>query len=333
MTGRTLTRREMLAMDGPPEGEADHWIRVHRAAMACRFEIVLSGEAAAFVPAARQSLAELDAIEAELTVFRDTSELARVNREAPAAAVATTPMVFALLELCRELHAATGGAFDPTSTPLSRAWGFLARDGRLPEPDEIATARARVGMDGVTLDPGSRAVRFARPGLELNLGAVGKGYALGVMAARLRAAGARHALLSASGSSVVALGGGAEGWPVTLRPSGWDGGPIAHMRLREIAMGTTGAGEQFVEVDGRRYGHVIDPRTGWPAEGLRSATVMCADAASADALSTAFFVGGPALAERFCATHPQVLALLAPHDGPVQVFGACDGAAVATASS
>ena len=93
------------------------------------------------------------------------------------------------------------------------------------------------------------------------------------------------------------------------------GRPIATLSLRNAALGTSGAGEQFVVQDGRRYGHVIDPRTGWPADGILSASVVASDAARADALSTAFLVGGLDLARRYCGEHPDVLALITPDDG------------------
>jgi thiamine biosynthesis lipoprotein len=95
---------------------------------------------------------------------------------------------------------------------------------------------------------------------------------------------------------------------------------MARVWLRDSALGTSGAGEQFVVVDGRRYGHVLDPRTGWPADGILSATVVCSSAADADALSTAFLVAGPALAERYCAHHHGVLALITPDDGSGRTF-------------
>ena len=111
--------------------------------------------------------------------------------------------------------------------------------------------------------------------------------------------------------------------------------PLARVWLRDAALGTSGAGEQFVVADGTRYGHVIDPRTGWPAAGVLSATVIASSAAVADALSTAFFVGGVELAERYCATHPGVMALVTPDDGSEtpRVFGKVAGAIVRTASA
>jgi thiamine biosynthesis lipoprotein len=327
--GRPLSRRQLFAIPrGSEPPEEGHWIRVHRRAMACRFEVTLSDEDARHVPAARAALDEVDRIEDVLTVFRDTSEVASVNRSAAAGPVGVTPMLFALLERCRSVHTATGGAFDPTSTPLSRAWGFLAREGRLPTEEEIAAARAAAGFEKVELDARRRTVRFLAPGVGLNFGAIGKGYALDLVAAGLRAAGVPKALLSAGGSSVLSFGEG-HGFAVDVT-SPRRAGVIARLRLREAALGTSGAGEQFFEVEGRRYGHVIDPRTGWPAEGVLSASVVAPSAAEADALSTAFLVAGPELAASFCATHPGVMALLVPESEAASVltFGASEGAEV-----
>jgi thiamine biosynthesis lipoprotein len=164
-------------------------------------------------------------------------------------------------------------------------------------------------MDGVTLDPAARTVRFRRPGMELNLGSIGKGYALGKAATTLRSRGVERALLSAGGSSVLALGGGRAGWVIDLR-SRRVSERLARLRLWDGALATSGGGEQFVEVDGTRYGHVLDPRTGRPASGVVSVSVVAADPAVADALATAFLVGGIDSARRYCATHIDTLALI-----------------------
>jgi FAD:protein FMN transferase len=307
--GRPLTRRHLFRVPRG-EGEGGHWIRVHRRAMACRFEITLSDEDARHVPAARAALDEVGRIEGALTVFRESSEVSGVNRDAGAGPVAVSPMLFGLLSLCRRLHEATGGAFDPTSASLSRAWGFLVREGRLPAPEEIEAARAAVGFDKVELDAGARTVRFHAPGVGLNFGSIGKGYALDLVAEQLKTEGVPRALVSGGGSSVLAFGGGA-GFPVDVT-SPCCPGVLARLLMREGGLGTSGAGEQFFEKDGRRYGHVIDPRTGWPAEGVVSASAVARSAAEADALSTAFLVAGPELAASYCRTDPSVMALLVP---------------------
>jgi thiamine biosynthesis lipoprotein len=295
--------------------------------MACRFEVTLPGYAGRDVPAAQAALQLVDRLEDRLSVFRSASELCAVNERAAAEAVRVGPEVLDLVRRCKSLYEATEGAFDPTSTPLSRSWGFLVRSGRLPTSAEIAQARARVGMSAVALDERDRSVRYARPGIELNFNAIGKGYAIDGAAHVLDERGVGRALLSAGGSSLRALRGGREGFVVDVRSPRQADGPLARLRLRHAALGTSGAGEQFFEAEGRRYGHVLDPRTGGPAEGTLSASVVADDAATADALATAFLVGGQDLAERYCRAHARTLALITLESDPAQlhVVGGHDG--------
>jgi thiamine biosynthesis lipoprotein len=245
-----------------------------------------------------------------------------VNRDAASGPVTVSAGLIELLGLCRDLHRATGGAFDPTSTSLSREWGFLGRQGRRPSAEQIEAARARVGMERVVLSEAEHAVSFTTPRVELNLGSIGKGWALDLIARSLRGRGLRRALVNAGGSSF--LGWGADHWNVSLSPGGE---ALAHLHLRRAALGTSGVGEQYFEVEGRRFGHVIDPRSGWPVAGVRSATVVTADAAVADALATAFLVGGSALARTWCADHPGTLALLVLDEDPrtLVAYGSREG--------
>jgi len=294
--------------------------------MACRFVVTLSGEDGRHIPAAREALDEVDRLEAVLTVFRDTSEVAELNRVAALRPVPVGRDVRVLLARSRELRAATEGAFDPTSLPLSRCWGFLRRSGRLPAPEEIEAARESVGLEHVTLDEEAGTVRYARSGVELSFNSIGKGYAVDRVAAVLGERGVGRALVSAGGSSVRAIGGGAEGFRIDVRSPRLSA-PLARLRLRDAALGTSGAGEQFFAADGRRYGHVLDPRTGWPTEGVLSVSVVGDDGATADALATAFLVGGASLAERYCAAHPDTLVLVTGEDEPerLHVFGSHEG--------
>jgi FAD:protein FMN transferase len=311
-----LTRRDLLSISWGQDNDPrrQHWIRVHRRAMACRFEVTLSGERAAGIPAARDALEEADRLEALLSIFRDTSDISRINEQAGIAAVTVEDDVIDLLMYCQALSAATAGAFDITSGPLSRCWGFLKREGRLPAASEIAAAMRLTGMEKLSCERESNRVALSTPGAAINLGAVGKGFAVQAIGAVLWRRGIRQALVSAGGSSVIALGGPDDGWPVDVTSSGPAHRVLARLRLRNAALGTSGAGQQFVEVDGARYGHIIDPRNGHPAAGVLNATVVTADAATADALATAFLVGGIELARRYCDANPGTLALITPDD-------------------
>ena len=327
---RHFSRRDFFVVPALGRSKAaDFWVRVNREIMACRFEVVLPGERAEATPVAREALDYADRLEGVMTIFREGSDLSHVNREAHVAPVPVDHELFRVLELAAAIHHRTDGAFDITSAPLSRCWGFLRRDGRIPSSEQIASALAHVGMCHVRLDSDSCTVGFDREGVALNLGAIGKGFALDRMAQFIRARGVHQALLSAGASSILGFGGGDEPWPVDLT-SAVTGQRLARLHLDSGAVGTSGAGEQFFEADGVRYGHVIDPRSGWPAAGVLSASVITSDAASADALSTAFLIGGPAMAERYCARHPGVLALITPDDGshrPLQ-FGSYGGVKV-----
>jgi len=323
-----ISRRSFFAWASRPE-EDDCWIRVHRQAMACRFEILLSGEDKTHLPVVHKALDEIERVESVLTVFRPTSLLVHLNERAAQEAVPVDQELFGLIKLCSALHIQTRGAYDVTTTPLSRCWGFLKREGRLPSADQIEGARAKVGMERIELDEARHTVRFLSPGVELNFGSVGKGYALGRAGGLLRKSGLRNALLSAAGSSVLAMGGEGGDWVIDIR-SRRAKARLGRLRLRDGALGTSGAGEQFVEIDGRRYGHVLDPRTGWPASSTLSASVVASDPAMADALSTAFLVGGSELARGYCEAHADTLALITPDDGTerTQSFGSYPGASV-----
>jgi thiamine biosynthesis lipoprotein len=311
---RTLLTRAPQVVRRARPAVADTWLRVHRVAMACRFEVLLSGEDERYTAAAHDALREADRLEAAWSIFRDSSELSAINRQAATATVPVSPELFDLLARAQDLSTRTGGVFDVTTTPLSRVWGFVARDGRVPDPAALEAARGIVGMHRVRLDAVARTVAFTDPGVELNLGAIGKGAAVDAVTARLASHGVRHALVSAAGSSVRALGGRDGGFVVDVTSPLVDRPRLVRLRLRGGALGTSGAGVQHVLHDGRRLGHVLDPRTGWPASGVLSASVIAADAATADALSTAMLVGGVPLAETYCAAHPETLVLVTTED-------------------
>ncbi|HKE60615.1 MAG TPA: FAD:protein FMN transferase [Pyrinomonadaceae bacterium] len=312
------TRRNFLNLvrQRTPPTE-DCWLHVNRTAMACRFEVTLPATEETGVVVATEALDEIDRLEAQLTVFRPGSEVSFINRVAATEEVTVQPALFDLLALCKQLYAETEGAFDITSGPLSRCWGFLKREGRLPGENEIALARSVVGSDKLILDSEHKTVRYRQSGVEINLGSIGKGFALDQVGARLRAR-IPTALLNAGASSMRAVGSGkgGEGWEVGLRHPRSKFRRLGVLRLHDCALSTSGSEEQFFTVAGRRFGHIIDPRTGWPADGVTSVTVVTSSAAVSDALATAFFVGGRKLAESYVATHKDVLVIMLESEAP-----------------
>ncbi len=197
----------------------------------------------------------------------------------------------------------------------------------MPSDAERAEALNRVGMQGVTLDPAARSVRFLRPGLEFNLGSIGKGYALDRLGELLgEEAGIRSFLLHGGCSSVLARGSQGpddRGWPIGIQHPWIPRRRLAQVWLRNRALATSAATFRHLIHQGRRLGHILDPRTGWPAEGMASATVLAPTAAEADALATAFYIQGPQWSREYCATHAEVAAVLLPQTpvGPPIVLG------------
>jgi thiamine biosynthesis lipoprotein len=293
--------------------------------MACEVAVLLP-EHSPSVADAREALGEADRIEAAWSIFRADSELSVINRAAAAGQCPVSPELGRLLARCASLTDVTAGAFDITATPLSRCWGLLARQGAAPSAETLDAARRVVGMRHVLLDLDAEppTVRFAREGVELNLGAVGKGYAVGCIARHLRTRGVAPALVSAGDSSIEAVGSPRGGWAIGLRGHGG-----LELRLSRGATGTSGSGEQQFSDGDRRRGHVIDPRTGEPVDAVNRVTVVTGDAATADALSTAFLIGGPDLARQYLERHDETLVILSVSGSTTPVImGRTSGAAV-----
>lgn len=302
----------------PPPGNLA-LLRVSRRAMATTFEIAIPYGTPNALPAAEAALDLIDELEEQMTVYRDTSEVSRLN--AAGRTDAMEPQLFALLQRCAVLTHDTGGAFDVACGALVKCWGFHKRQGRIPTGAELNEAMARTGFRHVILNADTRAVRFARPGVELNLGAVGKGYALDRAAELIRTQfGIRSALLHAGGSSVRAVGRPPtdfRGWRVSIRHPHDDRRTLGSVFLDDEALGTSADTYQHFEYNGKRYGHVLDPRTGRPVGGTRSASCIAPTAADADALSTAFFVGGANWTADYCSTRDHLrVVVLGEADSP-----------------
>jgi len=273
-------------------------VTLARRAMATRFEIVLHGENAPRLQGAgEEALAEVERIEAQLSIYRPTSELARVNACAARQPVRVSPPVFRLLEQARQLHRESGGAFDITIAPLVRCWGFMNGSGTMPDAAEVARVRRQVGMQHVFLDAENLTVQFDTEGVMLDLGAIGKGYAIDRAAETLREAGVTSALLHGGTSTVYGIGQppGGDAWKVAIESQPGEGATapwMATVPLQDEALSVSAVWGKFFEHEGKTFGHVLDPRSGQPVANAVLSAVVLPSATETDALSTALLVLG-----------------------------------------
>jgi len=305
-------------------------VAVARHAMATRFEIVLHGEnEVGLRAAAEEALDEIERLEAQLNLYQPTSEISHINARAAFEPVRVEPLLFRLLQHAQRLSRETEGAFDITVAPLMRCWGFMRGTGRLPDQAEVTKAREKVGMQWVSLDEDHFTVSFAREGVMLDLGSIGKGYALERAAERLREAGVTRGILHGGTSTVYALGPPPDStaWKVAVprpdfgeqtialgatrvnEPSRLDRF-LAVVPLNDEALSVSAVwGKSFAAGD-RVYGHVIDPRKGEPVDGAVLAAVALPSATESDALSTALLILGSEGHERVAARRAGMRTLL-----------------------
>lgn len=322
LTGRSALRQvehagnqiaDHLADRSPPEAGAT--IRLETRAMACPWCVVLNPVLPQTVMAASQALDLVHILEQQLTVYRDDSEVSRLNQHADNAPQVVEERLLHLFQRALAFHRDTEGAFDPTSGELILLWRRCRNEGRIPTQAEIDDALTCTGMDRlVTLDSETRTVAFRQPGVRFDLGAIGKGYAIDRIAEELRDANLDDFLVHGGFSSLYAQGdhNGQGGWPVGIRNPLFTDQRYATILLRNQGMATSGSNIQYFRHDGKRYGHILDPRTGWPADKLLSVTVLAPTAEEADAVSTAFYALGLEKAREYCDTHRSLGALLIP---------------------
>lgn len=253
--------------------------------------------------AARAAFARIVALEHKMSDYRADSELRGLERR-PGEWVPVSAELFAVLARAVEIAQASAGAFDPTVGPLVALWRGARRSGRLPETDVLEAARRLVSWRKLELDSARQAVRLAMAGMGLDLGGIAKGYILDEALATLAAQGIGSALIAAGGD--IAVGDappGAAGWRIETPYA--DSVVAARARvLAHAAIATSGASQQFVEIAGVRYSHVVDPGTGLGLTNAYTATVIARDGATADALATALTVLGPERGADLVARYP-----------------------------
>jgi len=280
---------------------------------ACRVVIdhAVEGRAEALAEKAFDEIARWEGI---LSDYDPASELSRLNGSGRDGFPASSDLR-SFLALSARLSAETRGAFDLTAGALVDLYA-LRDGGRWPSDDEVASARARVGFERVSLDMAAGTVRLEADGMRLDPGAIGKGFALQRAAEVVRRGGATWALMD-FGRQILVLGEGPDGCgvPVDVEPpSGSRDGKTMTLYLKDASVASSANSERGLVVDGRPLGHIMDPRTGKPATSSSQTTVVAADAGRADALSTAMFVMGPGEAMR-TANRLRVQAIAWPADG------------------
>lgn len=284
-----------------------------RRAMGSSFEIYLyasDGNRAAEI--FEEAFDEVERVEAMLSNYRGSSELSRINARAAFEPVVTDAEVFRFLERAFDYSHKTAGAFDMTVGRLMKAWGFFRSAGRYPSDEELARAQAQTGWRRVRLDRPSRTVRFLAEGIELDPGAIGKGYAVDQVVRLLREKGVTSALVGSGTSSYYGLGTppGKAGWRVNI-PDPLDRKRIiSTVALRDQSLSTSGSYEKFFRLNGQTYCHIMNPLTGRPVEGMLQTTVIAPQATDSDALSTSVFVMGRERSAQLLDTMPGVGALL-----------------------
>jgi thiamine biosynthesis lipoprotein len=273
-------------------------VRLERSeeAMGSSFSLVLYGADRARLEAiADLGFREAHRLDAMLSNYRRESEWSRVNREAAAHPVEVSPELFSVLSSCLEYSRQSGGAFDITVGALMKVWGFYKGEGRMPRRADVTDALTKVGYQHVVLDPSARTIRFNRPGIDLDPGGIGKGYAVDRIVDVLKREGVDAALVSASGSSIYGLGAPPEdsrGWAIRIAKPGDPHEPAATVFLRDMSLSTSGSYEKFFWAEGRTYSHIMDPRTGYPAKGASSVSVLAAWTLDSEAWTKPFFING-----------------------------------------
>jgi len=241
--------------------------------------------------------AEFDRVEQIFSLYREDSELSRFNAAADQVWLPVSDEVLRLVHRARELSALTGGAFDPTVEPLVRLWKLreFSTDWQPPARELIEAARNRTGLRFLEEHPDQSALKKRRSGLQLDLSALVEGLALDSAGEKLRTAGCRNFLLELGGEFLAAgETGDGQPWRVAIADADDPARIVAQVELRDQALSTSGLGRQERFWQGRRFSHLLDPRTGWPVEHPgRSVSVIAGSAVEADGLATALLLAGP----------------------------------------
>jgi thiamine biosynthesis lipoprotein len=279
-------------------GQAQELYRLEKSAdaMGATFTVALYGTGRVPMEAAVDAaLAESQRLDALLSNYRPESEWSVVNRTAAVRPVKVSAELFHLLAACQDYSRESEGAFDITVGPLMKTWGFYKDSGHLAPQAEVAAALHKVGYRHVHLDAAAQTVWFDTRGVEIDPGGIGKGYAVDRMVEILKQRGFDRALVAGSDSSIYGLGAPPDeprGWEVSIRDPKNSRRAVAQVYLKDMSLSTSGSYEKFFQADGRTYSHIMDPRTGYPAQGTVSVSVVAPRTIDSEAWAKPYFVNG-----------------------------------------
>jgi thiamine biosynthesis lipoprotein len=296
--GWTMIAGSLLGLTGPegPSKASQARFEFAETHMGSEFKIVLySPDEPAARRASRAAYARIAALDESFSDYQPDSELMRLCDRAGGPPVKVSVDLLDILQRAHQMYERSGGAFDVTVGPVVRLWRRARRDRKMPSAENLARARALVSTDLMTIDPKACTVRLAKPGMKLDLGGIAKGYASEEALKVLKHEGITRALIAGAGDIVVGdPPPGLDGWTIAIAPlDPSKSAPEHFLLLRNVAISTSGDTERYVEIDGKRYSHIVDPQTGLGVVDRSSVTVVAPDGATADALDTAVYVLGP----------------------------------------
>lgn len=263
--------------------------------MGTNFEVVAYGTHCERLESAiAEALAEAKRLDCMLSNYLLESELSQLSRLGGRAPVAVSRELFQFLSACDAYSQSSEGAFDITVGPLLKAWGFYKGTGELPQPDVVLRALGAVGYRKVILDEQNMTVQFTSEGMELDPGGIGKGFAVDKMTEILKRAEVDSALVIAGGSTIYALGAppNEPGWKVTIKDPRHPSKIAETVTLKNEAISTSGNLEKFFFADGKIWGHILDPRTGYPAVGTLSVSVIAPRSIDSEAWTKPYYILG-----------------------------------------
>lgn len=293
----------LCAVQGAPATVAStQMMRVETSvpAMGGTFSIVAYGTDTEVLRSATEAAAEeARRLDLAMSNYVPSSEWSEINRDASTAPVKVSEEMFDLIADCVAYSKASEGAFDITVGPLMKVWGFYKGSGHLPHRAEVRTALGHIGYQYIQLDAAAHTVRFLRPGMNIDPGGIGKGYAVDRMIDIMKKYGVKSALISAARSSIYALGTppGEPGWRAQIRDP-HDGSKVAtEVLLHDESMSTSGNYEKFFLAEGKLYSHIMDPRTGFPSQGMIQVSVITPRTIDSEAWTKPVYIQGRSWAE------------------------------------